>query len=309
MEEIVVSSAPFIHSKNDVNKLFLYIALTLVFPSIFGIILFGISAFFMIVSSIVFCFGFELLYNFFVSRKVYIKDISFLVTGLILALSLPNKTPIYVIFFCAFFATVVVKLAFGGLGRNYFNPALCARCLAGLMVPDMTANLYKITIAGDEYTSLITGGTNTISNLLTGQAVGGLGTTCIVMLLAIAVVLAYMKIIDIKIPILAIISYLVTSILLTNFETGIMSVCSGSFVFVSVFMLTDPVSSPNTFLGTLIYSIGFGVLSAVVWKLGWLGENCIFVVALVINLLVPFMDKYFVIKPTSLGGFRYAHKD
>lgn len=309
MEEIVVSSAPFMHSKNDVNRLFLYISLALIFPSIFGILLFGINAFFMIITSVLSCLAFEILYNYFVSRKVFVKDLSFLVTGLIFALTLPVKTPIYVIIFCSFFATIVVKLSCGGLGRNSFNPAVCARCLAGLMVPNMTETLYKLTIAGDEYVSIVSGGTNTISNLLSGQAVGGLGTTCVAMLLVIFIILSYMKIIDAKIPIFSIISYLVVAVLISNFESAVINICSGSFIFVCVFMLTDPVTSPSTTIGKLIYSIAVGVLSALAWNFGFLGENCVFVIVMVIDLFVPLLNKILTIKPTSIGGFRNAHKD
>lgn len=309
MEEIIVSSSPFIHSKNDVNKLFLYISLALIFPAIYGIMFFGFNAFMMMVFSVICCFAFELLYNFFAIKKVYVKDISFLVTGLLIALTLPVKSPMYAIIICTFFATVGVKFSFGGLGRNAFNPAVTARCLAGLMIPNITSTLYKVTIAGDEYVSLIQGGTNTISNLFSGRAVGGIGTTCIILILIVGVALANMKVIDVKIPVISIVAYVATMVSLTNMETALLSVCSGSFIFVSVFMMTDPVSSPNTLLGKIIYSTLFGVLSAFAWKLGYFGENCIFVVALVVNLFVPFMDKYFTVRPRSIGGFRYAHKD
>ena len=84
---------------------------------------------------------------------------------------------------------------------------------------------------------------------------------------------------------------------------------SGSFIFVSIFMITDPNSSPNTFFGKLVYSIAFGALSSLVWDMGFLGENTVFVVALFVNMFVPLMDKYLIIRPRTLGGFRNAHKN
>ena len=76
-----------------------------------------------------------------------------------------------------------------------------------------------------------------------------------------------------------------------------------------MFCLTDPNTSPDTFVGKFVYSVLFGVLSAIVWQMGALGENSVFVVLLFVNLFVPMMDRYFVWKPNSLGGYRYAHKN
>ena len=177
------------------------------------------------------------------------------------------------------------------------------------MIPNITTELYKVTIAGDEYISILNGGTNTISNLFSGQGVGGIGTTCIMMFLVIFVVLSYMKIIEIKTPILAVLSYLVVGILFNGLDATAINICSGSFIFVSLFIMTEPNTSPNTFIGEVTYAVLFGALSALAWDMGFFGENCVFVVALICNMLVPFMDRYFIIKPATLGGYRYAHKN
>ena len=311
MKEIIVSHSPFMHSKNDVNKLFLYVSLALVFPAIFGIAFFGITSLITIIFSLAFCGGFEIAFNYYLTKKLEIKDISFVVTGLILALSLPPKTPIYAVIICSFVSICVVKIPFGGLGKNYFNPALVGRCVAGIIIPNITASLYKINIAGDDYISLTMGGTNTIANFLTGKSVGGIGTTCTLLLLVIFVVLSIMKVIDFKIVLLSVISYFLVSYKLVGFEQATFNIFSGSFIFVAIFMMTEPNISPNTFFGTLVYSISFGVLSALAWHYNNylnLGENCVFVVAMIVNLFVPFMDKYFVSKPSTIGGYRNAHK-
>ncbi|MBQ8424679.1 MAG: RnfABCDGE type electron transport complex subunit D [Clostridia bacterium] len=308
MDEIVVSSSPFMHSKNDVNRLFLYIILALLFPAIYGVMLYGFGALSMVFISIASCLLFEILFNYFDKRKIFLKDLSCFVTGFILALTLPYGTPNLVIVFAAFFSIVVVKLAFGGLGRNIFNPALVGRCVAGLMIPNITAELYKITIAGDEYVSILVGGTNTLSNLISGQAVGGIGTTCILMFLIIYIFMANLGIINIKIPIISIISYFAVGVLFNDIETTAINMCSGSFIFITVFMMTEPNTSPNSLFGELVYSFMFGALSAICWNYGYFGENCIFVVALAVNLFVPFMDRFLVLKPATVGGYRYAHK-
>ena len=178
----------------------------------------------------------------------------------------------------------------------------------GMMIPDITSSLYTITIAGETYTSLIQGGTNTIGNLISGYSVGGIGTTCVLLILAIAVVLSVLKVIDFRIPLISVIAYIAVSYNTNGFETAIMNLCSGSFLFVATFIATEPNVSPNNFVGKLIYAVGFGALSALCWNLKFFGENCIFVVALVMNWFVPFMDKYISARPSTVGGFRHARK-
>ena len=309
MNDLVVSNSPFIRSKNDVNKMFLYVSFALFFPAIYGIILFELNAFLIILVSIVTCAFAELLFNLFNKKKLFIDNLSFLVTGLVLALTLPSKIPLYAVAISAFFSIFIVKMVFGGLGRNVFNPALTGRCLAGVIVPAVSSELYACTIRGESFTSLSAGGENIISNLLVGYGVGGIGTTFIIILILIFFVLAFLRVIDAKIPIFAVAGYLLVAILMVGLEKAMINIFSGSFLFVSIFVLTDPNTSPNSLLGKFIFGFGFGVVSFLIWNMGLLGENAIFVVALLFNVLVPFMDKFFVLKPVSLGGFRHARKN
>lgn len=309
MEILVVTHSPFIHSGNDINKMFLFVSIALTVPAIYGVMFFGMNAFFIIIASLASCALFEALYNLIHSKKFIIKDFSFFVTGMILALTMPYNAPIWIVVVSAFFAIIVVKIAFGGLGRNKFNPAGTARCLAGVISSGFVGGFYTLVHSGEELKSIALGGSNEIMNLLIGQSVGGIGTTCIIVILLCYVFLVYTGVIDFKIPLIAVLSYLVTSFLLTDIDQTIMNVCSGSFLFVSVFMLSDPNTSPDTVIGKFVYSIMFGVLSAVVWNMGVLGENTVFAVLLFVNLFVPFMDTYFAWKPISLGGIRNAHKN
>lgn len=309
MEKFVVSNSPFIHSGNDVNKMFLYTSIALLIPAIYGITFFGIRALFVILVSLASCVVFEALFNWIFKKKLYVDNFSCIVSGLILALTMPVSVPFWVVILSAFIAEVVVKLAFGGLGRNKFNPANTARCFAGVISAGFSGSLYEVTVNGETMVSITAGGTNTISNLLTGQAVGGIGTTCCLIILFCYVFLVYTGVIDFKLPLVAILSYFITSITMTGLNWSVINMCSGSFLFLSVFCLTDPNTSPDTFFGKMLYSILFGVLSALVWRLGALGENSLFAVLLFVNLLVPIMDKYFVWKPSSVGGYRYAHKN
>lgn len=307
MDKFVVSYAPFVRSSNDVNKMFLYTSISLLIPAVFGCLFFGPSTVFLLLVSVVTCFLSESFFNLFAIHKFRVFDLSFLVTGLVLALSMPYKMPLYIVAIAAFFAVFVVKMVFGGLGKNKFNPAPVGRLFAGILASGMGDLLYNIVYNGEVYTSLAFGGQNSILNLLTGKAVGGLGTTCVICIAISYVVLVYMSVIDWKIPVLCVLSYFVAGVLFVGTESTFLNICSGSFVFVSVFMMSEPNTSPNTLLGKIVYSVMFGVLSAITWNIGLMGEETIFAVALFVNMFVPFMDKYFVIKQKPLGGYRYAH--
>lgn len=307
MDKFVVSYSPFARSSNDINKMFIYTALTLLLPTIYGCFFFGFASIFVVLMSLAVCFLSECLFNAVTVHKFMVSDLSFLVTGLTLGLTLPAKMPLYYVAVASFVADFIAKMAFGGLGKNKFNPALVGRLLAGVLASSFTENLYDLTINGETYTSFTSGGSNSILNLITGKAVGGIGTTCVIVMIIAFVFLVYMSVIDWKIPAFSLVAYLVVSISLCGMENAILNVCSGSFLFVSVFMMTDPNTSPNTFLGKLVYSVLFGALSAVLWNIGLMGENTVFVVALFVNCLVPFMDKYLIIKQKPLGGYRYAH--
>jgi Na+-translocating ferredoxin:NAD+ oxidoreductase RnfD subunit len=92
-------------------------------------------------------------------------------------------------------------------------------------------------------------------------------------------------------------------------EQAVLNLFSGSFLFACVFMMTDPNTSASTFLGKIAYSIIFGALSAWLWNIGLMGEDTIFVAVLIVNVLVPFMDRYLFVRQKPLGGYRYAHKN
>lgn len=309
MNKFIVSSSPFVHNKTDVNKMFLYTSIALVIPSVFAVTAFGFSSLLILLISFLTCFLSECLYNLITQKKFKIDNFSFFVTALVLALTLPIKTPYLVVVFCSFFSIFVVKMAFGGLGRNCFNPALAGRCLAGVIVPAIAGELSNVVIYGEEFVSLTAGGSNSLTNLMLGQAVGGIGTTSILIILLCACALIYLRIIDFKIPLFSIVSYLIVGIAISGFNNAMINLMSGSFIFVSVFVMTDPNTSPNTFIGKIIYSCVFGALSALLWQTGLLGENTIFAVALFTNLLVPYLDHYLSIRPLSLGGFRNAFKN
>ncbi len=309
MNKFVVSYAPFVRGPNDINKMFVYTSIILVFPLVYGCFFFGFFSLLIALASIATCFFSEAIFNVLSEKKFKVTDLSFLVTGLIMGLSMPVKMPIYIVIISAFLASFVVKMLFGGLGKNKFNPAVVGRLFAGVLSSGLAVNLYDFTLNGEVYTSFTNGGENTILNLITGKSIGGIGTTCVIIMVIAYAFLVYMSVIDWKIPLISVISYFAVSYLLTGMEQSILNICSGSFLFASVFMITDPNTSASTFLGKIVYSVMFGALSAWLWNIGAMGEDTIFVVVLIVNVFVPFMDRYLFIRQKPLGGYRYAHKN
>jgi Na+-translocating ferredoxin:NAD+ oxidoreductase RnfD subunit len=289
--------------------MFLYISTVLILPAVFGAMFFGIQALFIMLVSIASCYASEILYNLATKQKIGLRDTSSLVTGMILGLTMPVKMPLYIVGISGFVAVLITKMAFGGVGKNKLNPALVGRVFAGMFASYLSTNLFELTLKGEQLVSLSQGGTNTIANLLAGSAVGGIGTTSILLIAIGLVFLVYSDILDWKIPAIAVLAYLITGISVFGVENAIMNLCSGSFMFVAVYMMTDPNTSPNSLIGKVLYAAMFGALSAYIWSLGYLGEDTVFVVALFVGLFVPAMDRYLIFTHKPLGGYRNAHKN
>ena len=309
MEKFVVSYSPFARSSNDTNKMFLYLSTVLILPAVFGAMFFGIQALFIMLVSIASCYASEVLYNLATKQKIGLRDTSSLVTGMILGLTMPVKMPLYIVGISGFVAVFITNMAFGGLGKNKLNPALIGRVFAGVFSSYLSTNLFELTLKGEQMVSLSQGGTNTIANLLAGSGVGGIGTTSILLIAIGLVFLVYSDVLDWKIPAISVLAYIITGISVFGVENTILNLCSGSFMFVAVFMMTDPNTSPNSLIGKVLYSAMFGALSAFVWSLGYLGEDTVFVVALFVGLFVPAMDRYLIFTHKPLGGYRNAHKN
>ena len=309
MDKFVVSYSPFVRSENDTNKMFMYISCVLILPAVYGVMFFGMQAFFIVLLSLVASIVSEMFYNFLTKGLMSVGGTSSIVTGMILGLTMPVTMPLGVVGLSAFVAVFITKMVFGGLGKNKLNPALVGRIFAGVFSSYMATDLYSLAYKGEVLVSLSKGGTNTIANLLAGNAVGGIGTTCVLLILVGLGFLIYSEVLDWKIPALSVVAYLFAATSVSGVDVAIMNMCSGSFIFVAAFMMTDPNTSPNSLLGKFVYAAAFGALSALVWNLGYLGEDTVFVVALVVNLFVPVLDKYLIFNHKPLGGYRNAHKN
>lgn len=298
-----VSSSPHVRSKDTSSRIMLYVILALLPTSLFGIYNFGLKALVLMVVTIASCVASEWIYEKIVHKKSTINDLSAVVTGLLLALNLPVSLPWWEAVIGGVFAIVVVKMLFGGLGQNFMNPALGARCfLLIAFAADMT-NFACDAYSGPTPLAAIRNGEafNTM-DMLIGKTAGTIGETSAIAVLIGAIILILLGVIDLKIPASYIISFVVFLLLFSgrgfdwNYITA--QLCGGGLMLGAFFMATDYVTSPITPKGKYLFGICCGVLTGVFRLFGANAEGVSFAIILS-NLLVPMIEKITI--PKAFG--------
>lgn len=305
MEKLIVRPAPFIKSKNSATRLMEHKILMLTVLVVVGVIFTGYKSGIILAVSLLSALIFELLYNFLVYEKKGLDDFSCVVTALTYTCLAGSNTPWYVPIIAMFFAVVVVKMVFGGFANNMFNPAGAAVVLIVIAFTNYASFATPIGIgfARSPIENLANGvveGFN-IVDFFVGDVSASIGSVCATAVLVCALYLLILKVIDYKMPIIAIASYLFFALCLNEFNIDFVLpyLFSGSILFVSFFMLTDYTTSPNTSLGQIIYSMIFGVLSAIFIKINLCGEMGVVVALIIANCFTPLFDR--IIRPHYFG--------
>ncbi len=303
-----VSSSPHVRSKDTTGKIMLYVALALVPTSLFGIYNFGWKALLLMVVTIASCVASEWVYNKIIHKDQTIKDFSAVVTGLLLALNLPVNLPWWEAVIGGVFAIIVVKCLFGGLGQNFMNPALGARCfLLIAFAADMTNYVTDTYTGATPLAAMRNGETVNTLDMLIGRTAGTIGETSVIAILIGAIFLILMNVIDLKIPA----SYIITFAIFTLLFGGhgldanylVAQLCGGGLMLGAFFMATDYVTSPITPVGQIIFGICCGILTGLFRTLGANAEGVSFAIILS-NLLVPMIEKITV--PRAFGVVKEA---
>lgn len=272
---------------------------------------------FMIVVAVLTSFLSEFLYFKFILKNGFkhcFKEIynSFtVIPGLLLALVLPVSTPLWLVAFGAFCANILGKMLFGGFGQNIFNPALIGYLIIAASYPSLIGghlNLYEIdTLAGatplQNLSSLnyfgtyeeVVGSFGSLFNFLAGTIPGALGEVSKLLIICAFIYLTITKTIKWKIPVLYVSTvFIMTLIIGNNVDLGIwyplFHILSGGLLFGAVFMATDPVTSPITNCGQILYGISLGVLTVLLRFLTPYPEG-VMTSILFMNMLVPLFDK------------------
>ena len=257
---------------------------------------FGLKALLIIATCVAASVLSEFVFNALSKKKQTVGDLTALVTGLILALSLPTTVTVWQCVVGAVFAIVIVKCAFGGLGYNFANPAATARVMlliafSGNVAGGTMTRLAEIT-AGATPLAVLKAGEGTLPTMmemLLGNRGGAIGETCAVALLVGGIYLVIRKVISWQIPVVYIGSVFAMSVALTgDINKALYHTLGGGLLLGAIFMATDPVTSPKKCVGKLVFGLGCGVLTVMISFFGKYSDGVPFAI-LIMNILNPYI--------------------
>ena len=239
-------------------------------------------------------------------KKVTIGDFSAALTGLLLALNLPAQAPWWMCVLGSVFAILIVKQVFGGLGQNFMNPALGARCFLLISFTGrMTSFVYDGVTSATSLALLKYGESVNLMDMLIGNEAGTIGETSVLAILIGALFLIAMGIIDLRIPGTYLISFILFIVLFGGRGLDLTYItahlCGGGLMLGAWFMATDYVTSPITKTGQIVYGICLGVLTGLFRLFGGSAEGVSYAI-IFSNLLVPLIEKMTLPKPFGKGG-------
>lgn len=339
----IVSVSPHITSNNTTRRIMTDVLIALFPCTVAATVFYGYHVIINIAVCLVFCFGSELLYCLIMSKKFdrdgvmqsSVFDLSFAVTAVILALNAPAVMPmekwgmniynasgaiafsfdtVVILALGSMFSILLVKMLFGGIGRNFANPACAGRVFLFIAFGGSGAfNLVDSLFASGVSTGATWLGTRATVNgtilldmFLGNTATAAVGETCVIAILIGYAYLCIRRVVDPRLPLITVASLAVFAFffdVLPSGESGVnmlystlAHVLSGGLLFGSVFMATDYATSPNTFIGKAIYGVGIGLITALIRSFGNFPEGFSFAL-LIMNLVVPLLDKYIVPRP------------
>ena len=276
-----VSSAPHIRDENTTMSIMIDVIIALIPLMAFGVYLFGLHALMIILVTVITCVLSEFLFNIITRRKNSILDFSAVVTGIILALNMPPTVDLYIPILGGIFAIVVAKMLFGGLGQNFMNPALAGRAfLAISFASSMNTFVYDGVTEATPLILLKNGSQVDLFKMFIGFIPGTIGEVSALAILIGAVYLLVRRIIDYKMPLSIIISFVLFLLIFSgkgsNMNYVLGEILGGGFLFGVFFMATDYVTSPVTDFGKVLYGIFLGILIGVFRVFGKSSEGVSF---------------------------------
>ncbi|MEF9941098.1 MAG: RnfABCDGE type electron transport complex subunit D [Lachnospiraceae bacterium] len=306
MSKLIVSPSPHILSKNSTSNIMFDVVLALV-PALFvSIVFFGARALYVTLTCVISCVLFEYLSRKIMKRSNTISDYSAVVTGLLLALNLPASAPWWMGVIGSIFAILVVKQLFGGLGQNFMNPALGARCFLLISFTGrMTTFIYDGVSGATPLAALKAGEDVDTMSMLLGNIRGTIGETSVIAIMIGAIFLLLMGVIDLRIPGTYIVSFVIFIVIFGGHGIDAQYItahlCGGGLMLGAWFMATDYVTSPITKTGQIVYGICLGVLTGLFRLFGASAEGVSYAI-IFSNLLVPLIERVTLPKPFGKGG-------
>ena len=303
-----VSSNPHIRSKDTTSRIMLYVIISLLPAAGFGVYNFGLHALAVIIVTIASTVLTEYIYEKCMKKKITVGDLSAVVTGLLLAMNLPPMAPLWMAVLGGIFAILVVKMLFGGLGQNFMNPALGARCFLMISFTSLMTNFNCDTYTGATPLAALKAGERVdVMDMIIGRTAGTIGETSMVALIIGACILILLGVIDLKVPG----SYIITFVIFITifgghgFDSQYISanLAGGGLMLGAFFMATDYVTRPITKKGQYLYGIFLGIMTGIFRVFGPSAEGVSYAIILG-NLLVPLIEKVTMPRAFGKGGER-----
>lgn len=305
--KLIVSPSPHVHSGDSIEKNMYGVLIALIPAFLVAVYVFRLDALIITALSVLFCMGFEYLIAKYIMKKTpTIFDGSAIITGVLLAFNVPSNLPIWILAIGALFAIGVVKMSFGGLGNNIFNPAIAGRIFLLISFPAQMTTWPTPNVGAT--TDAITSATvlshlkfspealPAIKDMFYGFEGGSIGEMSALALLVGLIYLLWKKIITWHIPISIIASVAVFTGILYLFNptpiyNPLIHLFSGGLMLGAVFMATDYVTSPMTKSGMLIYGVSIGLITVAIRLWGAYPEGVSFAI-LLMNAFTPLINNY-----------------
>ena len=305
--KLIVSPSPHVHSGDSIEKNMYGVLIALIPAFLVAIYVFRLDALIITALSVLFCVGFEyLIARFILKTEPSVFDGSAIITGVLLAFNVPSNLPVWILALGALFSIGVVKMSFGGLGNNIFNPAIAGRIFLLISFP---AQMTTWPTPGVGATTDATTSATVLSNLrfnpdsmpaikemFLGFEGGSIGEISALALLLGLAYLLWKKIITWHIPVSIILSVALFTGILYFFNpvpmfNPLIHLFSGGLMLGAIFMATDYVTSPMTKSGMLIYGVGIGFITVCIRLWGAYPEGVSFAI-LLMNAFTPLINNY-----------------
>lgn len=289
-----VSSSPHVRDRVTTQNIMLDVAIAMIPASAYGVYQFGIKAALVLFVTVLSCVLSEYVYETLMGKPITISDGSALVTGMILALNMPPAIPLWMPALGGIFAIIVVKQLYGGLGQNFMNPALAARCFllisfAGKM---NTFTYNDAVVSPTPLAAFKAGQIVDVTAMFIGRIPGTIGEVSVIALLIGAAYLIIRKVISIRIPLVYLLTFSIFVFLFGqhNLMYVITHLCGGGIIFGAFFMATDYSTSPITPKGQIYFGILLGILTGLFRLFGGSAEGVSYAI-IISNIVVPLIEK------------------
>ena len=312
MSKLIVSTSPHIRTNTTTQSIMRDVLIALAPATVVGIILFGLKALLTVAVCVSTAVVSEFLFNLLVKKKQTVGDLSAVVTGLLLALTLPATVGIFECVIGSMFAIVVVKCLFGGIGCNFANPAITARIFLLLSFAsvgggvatnfqgaDLVASATPMAIINNGESGVLP----SLLDMLLGNRAGAIGETCAIALILGGVYLVVRKVISWHTPVIFIGTVFVISLIALggDFELALYEVLGGGLLIGAIFMATDYSTTPINKYGKMVFALGCGLITCLIRFLGAYPEGVSFAI-LLMNILSPYIEKLCTPKPFGKAG-------